>query len=648
MAGESGELPVNQSKEEQAKEKPASPPTSARWLNEIKAAEKHVENFWKQGDLINKRYLDKRGDEAGEDKVSKLNLFTTNTNILFSTLYAKFPKPAVKNEFGDFEDDVSRVAGMILERMLRIKKNDDYDAAMKSVVQDRLVPGLGQVWFRYEPTIVKETVPATTITQSDGTQVEVSKAFEYDRLVNEAVVTDYVFWKDFLWSPCRRWVDNRWVARRLKMAKEEVETRFGKLIADRLAYTTNTLDGSTDKQKDVEGELVKYAEIWEIWDKRSKKLYWVCKGFEYCLDVKDDPFQLDNFFPCPPPLKALTSTTDQVPRADFLMVQDQYNELDSINNRITVLERAVKVVGVYDGNSEELKRIFSEQVENELIPLTGSFKRFAEGGGFKGMIDWVPIEAVLKALEVLRSYRQDLISQIYELTGISDIMRGASKASETLGAQQLKAQYGGVRLQFMQMDTAEFVEEALSIKGQIIIRKFQPQTILARSNIENTPDKDTAQEALKLMKDPLFKFRVEVRADSMAVPEFNAERDARMDFMRATSEMFTAAAPLLEQAPKAGIVILQIIQWAASGFRVGRDIEGLLDKAIKEMVMQVNNPPPPAPPPPNVVAAANKDDASAGKMAAETQGINIDNAVKLMGPMPTPPAPPRLDGPPKL
>ena len=47
---------------------------------------------------------------------------------------------------------------------------------------------------------------------------------------------------------------------------------------------------------------------------------------------------------------------------------------------------------------------------------------------------------------MLYQQREQIKAVIYELTGLSDIARGASKASETLGAQQLKSQWGSIRL----------------------------------------------------------------------------------------------------------------------------------------------------------------------------------------------------------
>jgi len=597
---------------------------SATWIAEIKAAERELEKWHKQGEKIVDRFLDKR--TAGDEGKNKYNLFTTNTLILISTLYAKFPKPLVTREYEDEQDDVARVAAIMLERCLRVKQRDHFDLAMKNVVQDRLVPGMGQVWFRYEPTIVQDQIPPVL---DAFTGIEIEPAATMDRLVNEEVITDYVFWRDFLWSPARVWEEVRWVARRVKMNKEDAGKRFGEAVANSLQYrsgVTNTEPGES------ENNPVKYAVIFEIWCKRTQRIYFVSEGISTCLDVRPDPLQIKNFWPCPKPLLALTSTSSVVPRPDYLMIQDQYTELDDLNNRIVTLQRAVKVVGIYDQTSKEVARIFNEGVENTMI-AAANFSQFSEKGGFKGMCDWLPIDQIVTAIQRLREYRSDLVAQIYELSGISDIMRGATKASETLGAQELKSQYGAVRLQFIQMEVAQFVEDALTIKSDIMLKKFQPNTIRMRSNIDRTPDGQPGEDgapplvdqALRLMQDPTFDYRIEVHADSMAVPEFNAERDARLAYIRAIAEFMTSAAPIMEANPGSAPYLLGMMQWAAAGFRVGRGIEGLLDKAIAAATKAAQTPPAPPPVNPLDIARSKQATAQAMKTIAETKAQVLEN-----------------------
>lgn len=580
------------------------------WIQEIKASEKYLENFHTQAAKVDRRYLDKRG--SGEEDKSKLNLFTTNTNILLATLYAKFPKPFVTREFDDQDDDVARVAANIIERMLKVRNRDPFDRSMRAVVQDRLVPGLGAVWFRYEPTTQPIPIPPV-IDQATGQEIE--PASEGLEITDEKVVCEYVHWKDIRWSPARVWEQLRWVGRMVPMSKKDAIARFGEVIGSQLSYHKSVeARGKRDSSANElsQHDSVMYTDIYEIWCKTTKTVYWISLDFPLILDKKADYLKLPNFFPTPKFLMGLTSTTDMIPRPDYVMVQDQYEELDNVNHRITMLERAIKVVGVYDSGSgsQEIERIFQEAVDLKIIPMR-SFSEFKEKGGFKGSMDWLPLDMFTTALEKLRMVRQDLMGQIYEVTGISDIMRGSTRATETLGAQQLKAQYGSVRLQYLQMDVANFVEEALEMKAEIIRRHFQPQTIVRHSNIANSVDAQYVDAAIQLIKSPEFQLRVQVHADSMSVPEYNSEREDRMSYVRAIAELLTSAAPIIQQSPAAGVPLLRVLQWVGASFRTGSTIEGILDQAITAMQKDLSTPKPPPPPPALEVAKTKQAESTA-------------------------------------
>jgi hypothetical protein len=237
------------------------------------------------------------------------------------------------------------------------------------------------------------------------------------------------------------------------------------------------------------------------------------------LDVKNDPLELDEFFPCPPPLAANLTSSNFMPRADYIFAQDQFTELDEINTRITWLTKAAKVIGLYDKNTDGRQRKFSQAAENQLIPVD-NWAMFAESGGIKGKVDWVPIDQVVNAISALRIYRQDQTTQIYEVLGISDIMRGTSKASETATAQQIKAQFGSTRVELNQFYIAEWITNLLRIKAEIISKHWQPETIAMRSNIMRTPDAEFAGPAIQLIKDErLAEYRISVEADSLSAME---------------------------------------------------------------------------------------------------------------------------------
>ena len=589
-----------------------------RWGTEIEAARQELLKFHQDANRITQRYLDKR-DAYGHDE-SKVNLFWSTMKVLLSMLYARPPKADVSRTFQDYEDDVARVAGTMLQRILNRGFDDDvseWDAAVRQGIEDWLIVGLGQIWLRYEV----ETEPYMIEAVLDPmTGEELVPAQEAERITDEDACCDYVYWEDFYWSPARVWPEVRWVARRVFMTKDQLEARFGEEIA-RIVPLGNRKQSDSVNDQTVKHDPWSKAEVLEIWCKDHRKVYWYARGADVILDVVDDPLGLDNFFPCPKPVAANVTSSNFMPRADYIFAQDQFNELDEINTRITWLTRAAKVVGVYDKSADGIQRMFSQGAENQLIPVD-NWALFAEKGGIKGQVDWAPIEQVVNAINQLRQYRQDKVMQIYEVLGISDVMRGSSKASETATAQQIKAQFGSTRVQLMQFYIADWISQALRIKAEIICKHWQPETIIRRSNIERTPDAPLAMQAIQLLKDEeMSEYRINIEADSMAALDWAAERDSAVQFMQGLGAFVSQVAPMAQQVPGAAPVLLSMLQWAVSKFRVSTQIESVLDQAITGLKQQGIQPPQPNP---MQIAAVEEKKAGAAERMAKAKKTNLE------------------------
>ena len=560
-----------------------------RWGKEIAASKQELIKFHEDARRIVHRYLDKRED-FGKDQ-SRVNLFWSTMQVLLSMLYARPPRADVSRSWQDSEDDQARVAGTILQRLLNRSFDDNvsaWDATVRNGIEDWLTVGMGQLWLRYEVKTEPYTIEAVV---DPVTGAEISPASEAERIVEESAPCDYVFWGDFFWSPARTWQEVRWVARRVYMTKDQLAERFGEEIAKVVP-----LQRPTARNQDTRNDAPQYdpwnkAEIFEIWCKESKKVYWYTQGADVILDVKDDPLGLEEFFPCPKPLVANATTTNFMPRADYVMAQDQFNELDEINTRITWLTRAAKIAGVYDKTAgDSVGRMFSQAAENQLIPVD-NWAMFAESGGVKGKIDFAPIDQVVNCINQLRQYRQDKVMQIYEVLGVSDVMRGSSKASETATAQQIKAQFGSTRVQLKQFYIAEWITNALRIKAEIICKHWQPETIALRSNIERTPDAQYAPAAIELLKnEEMAEYRISIEADSMAALDWAAERDAAVQFLQGMGAFISQVSPMAQQNPSAAPVLMKLLQWGVAKFRVSTEIESVLDQAIASMQQKIMEP----------------------------------------------------------
>jgi len=210
-------------------------------------------------------------------------------------------------------------------------------------------------------------------------------------------------------------------------------------------------------------------------------------------------------------------------------------ELDILSDRIDGLVKSLRVRGVYDASQPALLRLMTEGDNNSLIPVD-KWMAFSEKGGLKGSIDLLPLDTLAQALLQCYQARDNIKQQIYEITGISDIIRGASYASETATAQQIKGQYAGLRLRAMQEDVALFATDLIRLKAQVMCLHYQDETILqyAAADQMSPQDQQLIPQALALLRNkPLRSFRVDIAADSLVMLDENQNKQDRLAFLQA-------------------------------------------------------------------------------------------------------------------
>ena len=424
----------------------------------------------------------------------------------------------------------------------------------------------------------------------ESEQVEVPNVFDTegkplieDRLISEAAPLEYYYWGDILWGWARNWADVPWVAFKNYLTKDEVEKRFGKYAAENITLKKQKMQTSDDAPQDGDTESAwMKAEIWEIWNKKDKTVHWIALGYDKQLEQKDDPLKLTGFFPIPPLFIANQTTSLYIPTADYTLAQNLYQEVDVLQTRIAILTEAVKAVGVYDSAAEGVTRMFKEGTDNELIPIE-NWALFGEKGGLRGVVDWLPIQDIVIALEKLIMLRDGTIGLLQQVTGLADVMRGnLDNQYEGVGQSQIKAQFGSVRIQALQDEFAQFAGDLFQLKAEVISRHFSPETIFKQANMEASPDVHLAQQAIELIKQPEeARIRVSVRPESVAMADMGKLKNERIEFLGAMSNFLQSAAPIMEQEPGSKPFLLQMLQWSMAAFKASSEIEGVLDKLIE-------------------------------------------------------------------
>jgi len=579
----------------------------AFWCQQITTYEQKFQVWEKRARKIVKRYKDER--ENNEENLSRFNILWSNVQTLAPALYARDPKPNIDRRHED--DEVGRVAAQVLERAVMFYvENDLFGETMRQCVLDRLLPGRGTLWVRYCPQIEREE------------KVLTDDQVEYDEtLAFEEVVPDYVHWEDFGHMWARTFEEMRAGWRKVYLSRKKCIERFGEEIGSKIPLE------SVDKKKQ-QGNQERKAIIYEIWDKETKTVYWVNKSMEDILDKQEDPLRLQKFFPFPKPLYSTLANDNLIPASDYHQYQDQALELDSLTGRINSITKAIKVAGVYDATSQAVERLLSEGIENQLIPVEQWAVFGGEKGGLKGVVDFMPMVDILQTLLGLYEAREKVKQDLYEITGISDVIRGATNPNETATAQQIKGQYATLRLDNMQSDVARLSRDVVRLFAEIIGEHFSLETIKQVSGmklltaqekqqieiqqqaemvsqqtgqpsipeeIEKALSLPTWEEIMEVLSnDMLRSFKIDIETDSTIKADQDAEREARTEFLGAVSGFLQVASTI--QDPTIKPLLMEMLKFGVQGFRAGRTIEGEFATIIEGMKKQAENPQPQADP----------------------------------------------------
>ena len=567
-------------------------PGVEKYLNTIGAYDNEFAKWNARVEKLLKKYRDDTRGQSNNE-TAKFNILWANVQTLIPAVYSKLPTADVSRRFGD-NDPVSRVASNLIERAIdyEIEQYPDFRNTMKHCVEDRFLGGRGVTWVRYEPHVAPQGIEDDGLEVTEDVETRESQEGDVpEQIEYECAPTDYVHWRDFGHSTARTWEEVTCVWRRVYMSREALVERFGEEKAKQIPLNQGPKPlNAYSKSREQNNK----AEIFELWDKETGKVYWLSKGLPEFIDVRDDPLGLEEFFPCPKPLYATTTSDNLIPVPDFVLYQDQAAELDILSDRIDGLVKSLRVRGVFDASQPALQRLLTEGDNNSLIPVD-KWMAFGEKGGLKGSIDLLPLDTLAQALIQCYQARDNIKQQIYEITGISDIIRGASYASETATAQQIKGQYAGLRLRSMQEEVSLFASQLIRLKAQIICSKFQPQTILAyaAAGQMQPADQQLIPQALQLIRDkPLRNFRIEIAADSLVQIDEQQMKQERMEFMQAFAGFMSQSLPVAQNSPEMIPMMVELMKFGVQSFKGARSIEGMLDQALDQLKQSAGQPKP--------------------------------------------------------
>lgn len=623
------------------------------WLDAIEARTK-VEKDWRvEADDIVKIY---RSQEVSGDglayavvKQTAFNILYANTETLLPAIYNSPPIPDIRRRYGDPGKEGKAVA-QILERALTYSLDRyDFDAEIKATLYDAVLPGRGVGRVRYIPVVggaddggskddagEGEGGLETPAQESDEHADNVRPPEKGERIVSQDVRFEYVHYKNFRHGPGLVWSDVPWIAFEHFMAKDQIEEIAEGVDCDLVPLNWDADGNKRDQEaKQPDGDIFKRARVWEIWDKQSRKVHWICADYpDKALASVDDPLQLEDFFPVPRPIMPVDATGEMTPVPLYKSYRELAEELNEVTDRIRRLTRMMKVKGWYGTAAEDLMRLETAD-DGELIGAQALDVFAAAGGDLNKVIGWWPIEMIAKAVAELKDRRAEILDNIYQVSGLADIMRGQSQASETATAQNIKTQWGSLRIQRLQQDIARYIRDVFRIKSELIANHFDFGFLLKMTNVKVVPqaelamiqqrlqamqqqaqmaaqqgmqvqppqvpeelqdmlDAPTVEAVEPLLRDDLMRsFKVDVETDSTIRADLTKNQQVMAEFVQGTAAFIQAAGPAVQVGLLPANVAVDIYTAFARNFKLGKQVEDSLDKLAENANKAAQQPQPP-------------------------------------------------------
>ena len=460
------------------------------------------------------------------------------------------------------------------------------DEEVSNAVKKSVIDGRGIGWVDYEPTIEKN---------------ELGEEYVADREIHIESLNP----QEFLYSSAEKEKDIWWVARRHLLSREDIKRRFG--------YSPSEPELQFKQEDETQ---LKRGEVWEIWDKNSRKRAFILLSDvrQKFLEVVDDPYKLDGFFPCDT-LEFITK--DTVPVPEYMIYHKQADLLEVVCKKAAQIEDEVKYVTLIGSQDKGIaQRITAAQNGDVLSIPTDNMVNAAES-----LIATTPVDKAILLLEHLQVEKEKLKFNIYDITGISDIMRGVTDSQETATAQKIKGLFGSLRFQTRQKKVQNFRKNIYKIIAEIIAEHYDEQTLSEMTCTYLPTDEDkmevviaqkqglATQEQLNILTEPtwndimyilrndkLRNYTVDIETVATAFDDTEQQNIAIRDLTQLYLSMVQYSESLSPATLKGFIPLIKMnLSSIKISSAIGNQLEEAIESAYKEAEEEAQQPQAPNP-----------------------------------------------------
>jgi hypothetical protein len=576
------------------------------WTAQIQQALDRHQPFFSAGAESIKLYKAKH--ELTETK-RRLNIWWYSVNTLMPAYYSSTPKAQVRlrKRTGSLAAEAGAV---ILERNTQyvLDENFDFDKVAHNATLQYLLTGRAILWARYVPEFEKELKEFELYIGEDGSYLDpegqpfdveqegleltpgeegmIAARMELEIKREDKAILECVQYNDFLTSDARNESEIEWVARRAYVSRQEAREMFGE-VAESLSYNSYPGDLKKESKKDRQWYEGK-AELWEIWCKRTEKVYWLqLNGDKSIIAEGEAPIDFEGFFPC----AMINSSQDPesvIPTSDYVHCKDQILEVERLTTRIFYTIQAIRANGIYDATlGDEVESLLEDDLK--LVPVQNAAGTRARGGLAAG-IEFMNVTPYVSTLQVLQDARQRAIGQLFETLKVSDLLRGNSDPRKTATANRLESQWSSLGLIVRQNEYARFIGDGIGLLATVIAEQFDPAMIMEVADADNfllpqLPDpmmlETVKQQVYQIINDEDQRcYRIAVSSDSMVALDQAQEKAEGLEMLNTVGAFFGQMQSMIEQYPPLATFSMAILSNLVRRFKGGEEVEGLFQNAL--------------------------------------------------------------------
>lgn len=616
-------------------------PNIKYWISQLDAAEDAAKESRKLAKRAWNEYLrvdtTKTTDDNRASNAVFFPLYWASVRMIQPAIYSRTPIPVAEKMFKNLDDNIGRLAATSLEQLASfLTRSTAFDRVQYATRDDYIHAGkaTNRVFFESEIEEKTEEIyytpvqmadpqnpqgqPVTVYVDSQGKQPEPGAELLQDAegkiyaesrteaLKQVGVELLPVYDYDILHNPnARHEAEITFRAFRTPMMKEDAVKRFGKELADKLKYSTLKRDEEEENEdkggKNAMPDL--YAEVWEIWDKRTKSVYWVDRRYsKEILDSKPDPYKLKDFFPCPAFMLGTVGNQHMYVTPDHTQLEPIIQQVHAMSRRLKGLIRATRRKGIADIQLEELGRLAEDADEGDFLFLD-KFVELIGDGGLEKLIKFFPtkefVAAASEMAQVLQLYEQ----KFYDLYGIPDILRGVSDPQETASAQQLKGKFLSLRFSTVQREFQRLVRDDIELMCDLALRMFPQQKLMdiIGVNFWKSEEKPLwGQVYLLLQNDQDRAVRINIETDSTITMNQNADIEQRNYLAKTIFEGVAQIAQAGQANPALMPLLMETLLLVVGGLQKGKDLEATARKVLTASLQAQQQPQQPPPPDPKM------------------------------------------------